>query len=193
MPWPSLQNNQHHQTNCNKTHDSPPVHPPLCAVAFACGTLPDVLLSLQLSPARQAALFLPRLGSLSLAVPATSELRMCCHTPADATQAAYYGPGEPYLRWVLLGNSAQLLQSRAGLRWTLVVATPCRPLRACCLVVPPKGPSPFPCPRFPTLCSTQREAATTCSNPLAPAHTASRLSVLSGAGGSAVQVGRDWG
>lgn len=116
-------------------------------MAFACGTLPDVLLSLQLSPARQAALFLPRLGSLSLAVPATSELRMCCHTPADATQAAYYGPGEPYLRWVLLGNSAQLLQSRAGLRRTLVVATPCRPLRACCVVVPPPQMAhtlPFP-------------------------------------------------
>ena len=71
-------------------------------MAFACGTLPDILLSLQLPAGRQSALFLPRLGSLSLAVPSAAELRLCCHTPADATQAAYYGPGEPYLKWVVV-------------------------------------------------------------------------------------------
>ncbi len=38
-------------------------------------------------------------------------------------------------------------------------------------------------------CSTQRDAAAACANPLAPAHTAAWLSVLSGAEGSAVQVG----
>lgn len=72
--------------------------PPPAAVAFACGTLPDVLLSLQLPAGRQSALFLPRLASLSLAVPSTAQLRLCCHTSADATQAAYYGPGEPYMK-----------------------------------------------------------------------------------------------
>ncbi len=78
---------------------SPSLLPPL-AVAFACGTLPYVLLSLQLPPERQAALFLPRLGSLVLAQPTAADLRMCCYTAADATQAAYYGPGDPYLRCV---------------------------------------------------------------------------------------------
>ncbi|KAL4440152.1 hypothetical protein ABPG75_003153 [Micractinium tetrahymenae] len=61
----------------------------LLTVAFTAGTLPDVVLSLQLASAAQAALFLPRLGSLPLPVPLTSELRLCCYSPADAALASY--------------------------------------------------------------------------------------------------------
>lgn len=67
-------------------------------MAFACGTLPDIILSLQLPAARQAALFLPSLGSLALAVPLTSELRMCCHSTADAALASYYSPHDPAMQ-----------------------------------------------------------------------------------------------
>lgn len=59
------------------------------AVAFAGGTLPDVLLSAQLAPAPLAALFLRRLGSLPLPVPLAADLRMCCYSPADAALASY--------------------------------------------------------------------------------------------------------
>jgi hypothetical protein len=72
----------------------PPCLP--CAVAFACGTLTDVVLSLQLPPARQAALFLPHLGSLPLTVPATSELRMGCFSPTEAALSSYYTSMDPY-------------------------------------------------------------------------------------------------
>ena len=67
-----------------------------CAVGFACGTLPDVILSLQLPAGRLAALFLPRLGPLPLAVPGAAELRLCCYSPGDAAHS-YYAPSDPYL------------------------------------------------------------------------------------------------
>lgn len=68
------------------------------AVAFAGGTLPDVVLSLRLAPAAQAALFRRRLGSLPLPLPLTADLRLCCYSPADAALASYtasVGP-DPY-------------------------------------------------------------------------------------------------
>ena len=65
-------------------------------MAFACGTLTDVVLSLQLAPARQAALFLPHLGSLLLAVPQTSELRMGCFSATEAAMSSYYTSVDQY-------------------------------------------------------------------------------------------------
>ena len=77
-----------------------PATSPARAVAFAGGTLPDAILSLQLPAARQSALFLPRLGSLPLLVPLTTDLLLCNYSPADAALGSYYSvqAADPYLQ-----------------------------------------------------------------------------------------------
>lgn len=69
-------------------------------MSFACGTLADTVLSLQLPPARQATLFLSRLGSLPLAVPLTSDLRLCNFSSADCAAKPYLSVAyaDPYLQ-----------------------------------------------------------------------------------------------
>ncbi|PSC67596.1 hypothetical protein C2E20_8752 isoform B [Micractinium conductrix] len=70
----------------------------LLTVALLGGTLPDVVLSLQLPAAQQAALFVRRLGHVAVPVPGPAELRTFCYNAADAalSQLPQYTPADPY-------------------------------------------------------------------------------------------------
>lgn len=83
--------------NCNPLtllHCRLPPYTP--AVAFLGGTLADTLLSLQLPAPALAALFLPALGPLPLAVPLAADLALCNFSAAEATTAALAAASDPY-------------------------------------------------------------------------------------------------